>query len=107
MDKTLRSALIVLVVFFCGFFAKSLLVEAERNLAIQYVDECMKSHANPTQEQKTKCYGSSQDHLPYQIVSALNFQPALWKNTPGRCVGTKGGAPYTYFECRWWNEIAL
>jgi len=107
MNKTTRSILTVIFIFLCGFLAKAFVAEAERDLAIHYIDECMISYPNPTPEQETKCYGSANEHLPYKIVAAVNFQPSLWKNTPGRCVGTKGGEPYKYFECKCWNEIAL
>jgi hypothetical protein len=107
MKMPLRSLLVVFFVFLCGFFAKALVAEAERDLSIHYVDSCLSLYGAPTPEQKTMCYGSAKDHLPYLFVSALNFQPSFWKNTSGRCVGTKGTEAHKYFECRWWNEIAL
>ena len=107
MKKPLRSLLLVIFVFLCGYFAKALVAEAERGIAIHYVDSCFRSYKTPTPEQETICYGSAKNYFPYQIISSLNFQPNFWKNLPGRCVGTKGTEPYKYFECKWWNEIAL
>lgn len=107
MKKTVRLLLVVIFVFLCGYSAKALVAEAERDLAIHYADSCFRPYKAPTPEQETLCYGSAKKHLSYKVVSALNFQPSFWKNTPGRCVGTKGTEPYKYFECRWWNEIAL
>ena len=82
-----------------------LIVEAERNIATHYLDACFKSHKAPTPEQEVVCYSSAKGHLIYQFIATLNFQPAFWKNTSGRCVDTKGTDLYKYFECRWWNEI--
>lgn len=104
---TLRSLLVVVFVFLSGYLAKALVAEAERDISTHYVDSCFRSYKTPTPEQEAICYGSARNHLSYQIVSALNFQPNFWKNTPGRCIGTKGTEPYKYFECKWWNEIAL
>lgn len=106
MRKSL-SILFFLALFLAGYAAKTVISEVEFNLSIFYVDKCLDQLNKPSIEQKTACYGSAKEHLPYQIISALNFQPSFWKNTQERCVGTKGTKLYEYFECGWWNEFEL
>lgn len=96
-----------MLVFSCGFLTKALVVEAEKKLTTYYMDTCLGARDNPTSDEESKCYGASKNKPLYRIVTTLNFQPSFWKNTNGRCVETKGRKPYEYFECKWWNEIAL
>ena len=106
--KTRNAVLAAFVAFFGGYVAKTAVVEVERILSTHYVDACFSGlPGEPTDEQRTTCYGAARNHLPYRAASALDFQPALWKNTKGRCVGTKGTKAFEYFECKPWNELAL
>jgi hypothetical protein len=101
-----RIALLIAVLAF-GFVLKVGIAEAERLTAFRYIEQCFQENKPTTDEGKTECYGAARKHALYRFIAILNAQPALWKNTKGRCVGTEGTQTETYFECSWWNRFAV
>ncbi len=94
-------------VFSLGFAAKVTLVEVTTLTAVYYVNRCFDETRPTTVVAETACYADPRKHASYRILSILNAQPSLWKNTRGRCIGTQGTKPDAYFECSWWNRFAI
>ena len=103
MKKTLLFA----AVFAFGFAAKVGVAEVERLVGTRYIDQCFEQRKPTTREGETECYGAAKQHALYQGITMLNAQPAFWKNSTGRCVGTQGSKQDSYFECKWWNGFAI
>jgi hypothetical protein len=93
--------------FGLGFAAKLALVELDLGLSTRYVNECLVQRLPATKAAELECYRAPHEHTAYRVISALNGQPAFWKNTPGRCVGTEGSKLDAYYECGWWNRFAI
>ena len=90
-----------------GFVTKLGFVEAERMVSMHFVESCFDQTKPSTLQGESACYGAPREQTIYRILSALNAQPSFWKNTTGRCVGTQGTRADAYFECRWWNRLAI
>lgn len=103
----MKRALILIAVFSIGFVSKVSIVEVERLATTFYVDQCFGQRKPTTTEGESECYRAAKNHAFYQAIATLNAQPALWKNTEGRCVGTEGTKADSYFECSWWNRFAI
>ena len=103
----MKRGLIWIAMFALGFATKVAVVEVDRWTAALYVTECFDQRKPTTREGETECYGAPPRHTTYRIISTINAQPSLWKNTVGRCVGTKGTKADAYFQCGWWNRFAI
>lgn len=102
----MKRTLLFVALVATGFLLKFCLVEAERYVHVSLVDRCLAQYQTPTREQETACYLSPREHAGYRVIAFLSFQPQLWKNLKGRCVEAKDNAD-EYFECGWWNHVAL
>ena len=105
--RSMKPILTLLAALFLGFLLKVGVVEVERYMAVRIVDRCLDAIKDPTPEQETACYQNPGKHTFYRVVGALNFQPMLWKNSKGRCVGETESKSKGYFQCGWWNEFPI
>jgi hypothetical protein len=105
--KTIRKWALCAGVFSLGFATKVTLVEVATLSSVYYVNKCFDETKPLTVAAESACYADPRKHASYRIVSILNAQPSLWKNTRGRCVGTQGTRPDAYFNCGWWNRFAI
>ena len=99
----MKRAALLLSVFTLGFVVKVGLAEAERLVSHHYIDGCLERRKSERVALKTECYTAYRHQVPYRMISFLNTQPELWKNTKGRCLGT-GNAQS---DCRWWNRFSI
>lgn len=90
-----------------GFATKVSVVEVALLTSTHYVNMCFDETKPTTAAAETHCYEAPRRHALYRTISFFNAQPSFWKNTLGRCVGTKGTKADAYFECAWWNRFAL
>ena len=103
----MRQVLVIVGFVAVGFLLKLSLVEGERYLSASLVDKCLAQYnGTMSREQEHACFASPRANAGYRFISMLNVQPQLWKNLAGRCVEAKDEADQ-YFECRWWNRVAL
>lgn len=103
----MKTSLSIALLIAAGFAVKASLDEAERYVHVRIVDTCFAKYSAPlSKAQELACYESPRQSSAYRVLAALAFQPQLWKNTGGRCVDSQD-QQREYFDCGWWNRVAL
>lgn len=74
----MKRALLLLALFCLGYAAKIGVVEAERLLAVGYVDACIAGQKRLAREDREKCFEMARSRPTYRFIEVLNAQPNFW-----------------------------